>query len=86
MRGPISRTGGPPRALELDTARCNDRRGSGISAVEVKVARLRDAAGRLDFEEFFQAEYRGLVRALYVLTADRTEAGGMNESCGCGTW
>jgi RNA polymerase sigma factor (sigma-70 family) len=28
----------------------------------------------LDFEEFFQAEYRGLVRALYLLTADQHEA------------
>jgi len=31
------------------------------------------AAG-LDFEEFFRAEYRGLVRALVLLTADRGEA------------
>jgi RNA polymerase sigma factor (sigma-70 family) len=28
----------------------------------------------LDFEEFFQAEHRGLVRALYLLTADLGEA------------
>jgi RNA polymerase sigma-70 factor (ECF subfamily) len=28
----------------------------------------------LDFEEFFQAEYRSLVRALYLLTADQGEA------------
>lgn len=28
----------------------------------------------LDFEEFFQDEYRGLVRALYLLTADQSEA------------
>lgn len=28
----------------------------------------------LDFEEFFQAEYGGLVRALYMLTADLSEA------------
>jgi RNA polymerase sigma factor (sigma-70 family) len=27
-----------------------------------------------DFEEFFQAEYRGLVRALYLITADQFEA------------
>lgn len=31
-------------------------------------------AQRLDFEEFFRAGYPGLVRAFYVLTADRLEA------------
>ena len=31
-------------------------------------------AKRLEFEEFFRAEYPGLVRAFYVLTADRVEA------------
>ncbi len=30
--------------------------------------------GTLEFEGFFQAEYRGLVRALYLLTADQGEA------------
>ncbi len=31
-------------------------------------------AQRLEFEEFFRAEYPGLVRAFFVLTADRAEA------------
>lgn len=31
-------------------------------------------APRLEFEEFFRAEYSGLVRAFYVLTADQAEA------------
>lgn len=31
-------------------------------------------APRLEFEEFFRAEYPGLVRAFYVLTADQAEA------------
>ena len=31
-------------------------------------------AKRLEFEEFFRAEYPGLVWAFYVLTADRVEA------------
>lgn len=31
-------------------------------------------AQRLEFEEFFRAAYPGLVRAFYVLTADRAEA------------
>lgn len=31
-------------------------------------------AQRLEFEEFFRAEYPGLVKAFYVLTADRAEA------------
>ena len=31
-------------------------------------------APRLEFEEFFRAEYPGLVRAFYLLTADQAEA------------
>jgi RNA polymerase sigma factor (sigma-70 family) len=42
--------------------------------VEVKAPRLRHVAGGLDFEQFFQAEYRGLVQTFYVLTADQVEA------------
>jgi RNA polymerase sigma-70 factor, ECF subfamily len=42
--------------------------------VEVEAARLVRVAKDLDFEEFFEAEYRGLVRALYLLTADQGEA------------
>ena len=42
--------------------------------MEVKGARLGHVAVGLDFEQFFQAEYRGLVRAFYVLTADQAEA------------
>jgi RNA polymerase sigma-70 factor, ECF subfamily len=40
----------------------------------VKTVILDQVAQRLEFEEFFRAEYPGLVRALYVLTADRAEA------------
>ena len=36
---------------------------------------IRDqVAQRLEFEEFFRAEYPGLLRAFYLLTADRAEA------------
>jgi RNA polymerase sigma factor (sigma-70 family) len=38
------------------------------------VAALGDVAEAVDFEEFFQVEYRGLVRALYLLTGDQGEA------------
>jgi RNA polymerase sigma-70 factor (ECF subfamily) len=40
----------------------------------VKTAVQDHVAKRLEFEEFFRAEYPGLVRAFYVLTADRVEA------------
>jgi RNA polymerase sigma-70 factor (ECF subfamily) len=40
----------------------------------VKTAVLGHVAKSLEFEEFFRAEYPGLVRAFYVLTADRVEA------------
>lgn len=40
----------------------------------MQAATLRQVAEGLDFEQFFQAEYRGLVRALYLLTADQGEA------------
>src|SRR6478736_10515180 len=42
--------------------------------------RVRERAGTdaigagLEFEDFFRTEYRRLVRALYLLTSDRTEA------------
>jgi RNA polymerase sigma factor (sigma-70 family) len=42
--------------------------------VEVETATLGHVAEGLDFEEFFQAEYRGLVRTLCLLTADQAEA------------
>jgi RNA polymerase sigma-70 factor (ECF subfamily) len=42
--------------------------------VEVQAQALRRVAEGLDFEQFFQAEYRGLVRALYLMTADLGEA------------
>lgn len=35
---------------------------------------LGPVAKGLDFEEFFRAEYRGLVRALFLLTVDQSEA------------
>jgi RNA polymerase sigma factor (sigma-70 family) len=38
------------------------------------VAALGDVAEAVGFEEFFQVEYRGLVRALYLLTGDQGEA------------
>ncbi len=38
------------------------------------MAALGDVAEAVDFEEFFQVEYRGLVRALYLLTGDQGEA------------
>jgi RNA polymerase sigma factor (sigma-70 family) len=40
----------------------------------VHAARLTHVAASLDFEDFFRAEYPGLVRAFYLLTADRGEA------------
>jgi RNA polymerase sigma factor (sigma-70 family) len=40
----------------------------------VQAARLRRVVEALEFEEFFRDEYRGLVRALYLLTADQAEA------------
>ncbi len=42
--------------------------------MEVDATRLGHVASGLDFEEFFRAEYRGLVRAFYLLTADQAEA------------
>jgi RNA polymerase sigma factor (sigma-70 family) len=42
--------------------------------VEVAAAKLRGVVKGLDFEEFFRDEYRGLVRALYLLAADQGEA------------
>jgi RNA polymerase sigma-70 factor, ECF subfamily len=42
--------------------------------VEVQVTTPGHVVKGLGFEEFFQAEYRGLVRALYLLTADLGEA------------
>jgi len=46
----------------------------GINPVEVKTVVPDQVAPRLEFEEFFRAEYPGLVRAFYVLTADQAEA------------
>jgi DNA-directed RNA polymerase specialized sigma24 family protein len=40
----------------------------------VRGAALGDVAEALGFEAFFQAEYPGLVRALYLLTGDQDEA------------
>jgi RNA polymerase sigma-70 factor (ECF subfamily) len=42
--------------------------------VEVEIASHGRVLKELTFEEFFQAEYPGLVRALFLLTADRAEA------------
>jgi RNA polymerase sigma factor (sigma-70 family) len=42
--------------------------------VEVQITSLGPVLEGLDFEKFFQAEYRGLVRALYLLTANQGEA------------
>jgi DNA-directed RNA polymerase specialized sigma24 family protein len=42
--------------------------------VEVRAATLGRVVKSLGFEEFFLDEYRGLVQALYLLTADRGEA------------
>jgi RNA polymerase sigma factor (sigma-70 family) len=42
--------------------------------VEVEIASRGDVPKRITFEDFFQAEYPGLVRALFLLTADRVEA------------
>lgn len=38
------------------------------------VASLEEGSRELDFVQFFRAEYPGLLRALYVLTANRYEA------------
>jgi len=40
----------------------------------VQAARLGCMVEVLDFKVFFRDEYRGLVRALYLLTADQAEA------------
>ncbi len=56
------------------TTRRNGRASLGISPVEVKTVVPDQVAPRLEFEEFFRAEYPGLVRAFYVLTADWAEA------------
>jgi RNA polymerase sigma-70 factor, ECF subfamily len=40
----------------------------------VRTATLGDVAEAVGFEEFFQAEYPGLVRALYLVTGDQGEA------------
>jgi DNA-directed RNA polymerase specialized sigma24 family protein len=40
----------------------------------VRGAALGDVAEAVGFEEFFQAQYPGLVRALYLLTGDQDEA------------
>lgn len=42
--------------------------------MDVRATTLALVAKGLDFEEFFRAQYRGLVRALYLLTADQGEA------------
>jgi RNA polymerase sigma factor (sigma-70 family) len=42
--------------------------------LEVEIASHGRVLTGLTFEEFFQAEYPGLVRALFLLTADRGEA------------
>jgi RNA polymerase sigma-70 factor, ECF subfamily len=42
--------------------------------VEVQTQAPGRVAEALDFEQFFQAEYRGLVRSLYLLTANQGEA------------
>jgi RNA polymerase sigma factor (sigma-70 family) len=42
--------------------------------VEVQAEAPARVAESLEFEEFFQAEYRGLLRALYLITADQGEA------------
>jgi RNA polymerase sigma factor (sigma-70 family) len=48
-----------------------------LGRTEVSASTLSRAAEEgsvLDFESFFQAEYPGLVRSLFLLTADRNEA------------
>lgn len=42
--------------------------------MEVEIASPKHALKGLAFEEFFQAEYPGLARALFLLTADLGEA------------
>lgn len=64
---------GPVAYAHLPTRR-NERASLGISPVEVKTVVPDQVAQRLEFEEFFRAEYPGLARAFYVLTADQAEA------------
>lgn len=40
----------------------------------VRATRLSDVSESLDFEEFFRGQFPGLVRALYLLVPDRSEA------------
>jgi RNA polymerase sigma-70 factor, ECF subfamily len=52
---------------------------AGLAGVEVEAeAPVRVAEG-LEFQEFFHAEYQGLVRALYLLTADLGEAEDLSQ-------
>lgn len=54
---------------------CNAALGSGVGEVEgARSARGRQGDQNLEFTEFFQAEFPGLVRGLFLLTADRDEA------------
>jgi RNA polymerase sigma-70 factor, ECF subfamily len=55
---------------------CNEGCPLGVRHVEVESATLTWVAKseELGFEEFFRAEYSGLVRSLYLLTADLLEA------------
>lgn len=65
-----------PVAIAYAVARrgATDGRPEGLSQANVRTVVPDQVAPRLEFEEFFRAEYPGLVRAFYVLTADRTEA------------
>jgi RNA polymerase sigma factor (sigma-70 family) len=57
-----------------DRPDATDGRPRGLASLEVRTVVPHLVAQRLEFEEFFRAEYPGLVRAFYVLTADRSEA------------
>ena len=48
--------------------------GSGGLVPWVQAPRLSDVTEGLDFEEFFRDQFPGLVRALYLLVSDRSEA------------
>lgn len=67
-------TASAPIAYAHLRTRRNGRASRGISPLEVKTVVPDEVAPPLEFGEFFRAEYPGLVRAFYVLTANQSEA------------
>lgn len=70
----------PPlrRPSSTTEPRCNERSWSGVGGVvtgeTARLAGVDQGPPRLEFAEFFSAEYPGLVRGLWLLTADLAES------------